>query len=96
MKIHGKEDGVICYAGRTLSKTEQRYSNTERELLVIVWAVTKKLRFYAEISKIKVYPDHKPWVGRWKLLEEPRQAVQLWMKREGFEIAIEHKAGVEI
>jgi RNase H-like domain found in reverse transcriptase len=92
MQIHGKEDRVIGLARRSLSKTEQRYSNTERELLAIIWAVTKKFRFYAENRKIKVYPDHKPLVGRCELSEESSRAVRLWMKLEELEITIEHKA----
>jgi RNase H-like domain found in reverse transcriptase len=54
MQIHRKEDKVICYASRSPSETEQKNSNTERELLAIVWAVTKKFRFYGENRKIKV------------------------------------------
>jgi RNase H-like domain found in reverse transcriptase len=96
MQVHGKEERVICYASRSLSETEQRYSNTERELLAIVWAVTKKFRFYAENRKIKVFTDHKPLVGRCKLLEESCRVVRLWIKLEEFEIFIEHKAGVEM
>jgi RNase H-like domain found in reverse transcriptase len=75
MQVHGKEDRVICYANRSLSETEQRYLNTERELLAIFWAVTKKFRFYGENRRIKVYTDHKPLVGRCKLSEESRRAV---------------------
>jgi RNase H-like domain found in reverse transcriptase len=58
MQVHGKEDRVICYVSRSLSETEQQYSNTERELLAIVWAVTKKFGFYADNRKIKIYKDH--------------------------------------
>jgi RNase H-like domain found in reverse transcriptase len=96
MQTHGKEDRVICYASRSLSETEQRYWNTERELMAIVWAVTKKFRFHAENRKIKVYTDHKPLVGGCKLSEESHRAVRLWMKLEKFEITIERKAGVEM
>jgi RNase H-like domain found in reverse transcriptase len=38
----------ICYVSRILSKVERKYSHTERELLAVVWAVTKKFRFYVE------------------------------------------------
>jgi RNase H-like domain found in reverse transcriptase/Reverse transcriptase (RNA-dependent DNA polymerase) len=35
------DERVLQYASRTLSKVEQRFSNTKRELFAIVWAVTK-------------------------------------------------------
>jgi RNase H-like domain found in reverse transcriptase len=40
------ESRVVHYASRTLNAVKQRYLNTERELLAIMWAVTKKFRFY--------------------------------------------------
>jgi RNase H-like domain found in reverse transcriptase len=68
MQIHGKEERVICYASRTFNETEQQYTNTEWEVLANVCAVTKKFRLNSENRKIKVYTDHKPLVGRCKLL----------------------------
>jgi len=35
---------VLEFASRVLTDVERRYSNTERELLAILWAVTKKFR----------------------------------------------------
>jgi RNase H-like domain found in reverse transcriptase/Reverse transcriptase (RNA-dependent DNA polymerase)/Integrase zinc binding domain/Integrase core domain len=87
---------VVQYASRTLSAVEQRYSNTKKELLAIVWAVTKKFRFYTEYRKFKVFTDHKALIGRTKLSEEFKRVVRLWLKLAEFEMTLEHLAGVEM
>ena len=42
----GEELRVISYANRSLSDTERRYSQTEKEALAIVWACE---RFHAHL-----------------------------------------------
>jgi RNase H-like domain found in reverse transcriptase len=43
---------VAQYGSRTLTAVKQKYSNTQRELLAIVWAVTKKFRFYTKKQEV--------------------------------------------
>jgi RNase H-like domain found in reverse transcriptase len=71
---------------------EQRYSNTERELLAIQWAVTNKFRFYSEYRSFLVYTDHKALIGKTKLTEHLKRTVCLSLKLAEFDVTIKHKA----
>jgi hypothetical protein len=48
---------VIYYASRTLNNAQLNYSTTEKELLVVVFAVDK-FRCYLLGSKVIIYSDH--------------------------------------
>ncbi|KAI3780893.1 hypothetical protein L2E82_10886 [Cichorium intybus] len=70
---------VICYASKTFSEAQLNYTTTEKELLVVVFALDK-FRSYIWGSKVVVYTDHsavrhllakkesKPRLIRWILL----------------------------
>ena len=54
-----EEQRVISYASRSLSDTEHRYSQTEKEALAIVWACE---RFHAYLygAEFELMTDDKP------------------------------------
>ena len=57
-----QDDKVIGYASRALSDVESRYSQTEREMLVIVWDLEHfHLYFYG--SEFTIMTDPKPLLG---------------------------------
>ena len=49
----------VCYASRTLTETERRYANIERELLAIVFGC-ERFHHYLFGAKFTVESDHKP------------------------------------
>ena len=53
------------YMSKALTKTEQRYSNIERELLAIVFTL-KRLNHYSFGRTITVQSDHQPLQSIWK------------------------------
>ena len=53
------------YVSRALTETEQRYSNIERELLAIIFAL-ERLNHYTFGRTITVQSDHQPLQSIWK------------------------------
>ena len=49
----------IAFASKSLSEAETRYSNIERELLGVVWAV-EHFNHYTFANKVHIISDHKP------------------------------------
>jgi len=87
-------DKPICYASRTLNKTEQNYSTIEKELLGIVWA-TKYFRPYLFGRKFKVITDHKPLTWLFSLKEPNSKLVRWRLKLEEFDYEVIYKKGKE-
>lgn len=54
-----KQPIIIKYISKALSPTEQRYSQTEKEALAIVWAC-ENLYMYLMGKQFKIVSDHKP------------------------------------
>jgi hypothetical protein len=49
----------IEFVSRVLSGVEQRYPNTDGELLAAVWAMKQKFRPYLEGAQFQIHTDHK-------------------------------------
>jgi hypothetical protein len=52
----------IAFASRTLTRTEQKYSQIDKEALAIVWAV-QKFYLYLKCRRFTLITDHKPLVA---------------------------------
>ena len=55
----------MCYASRSLSNTESRYSNIEKEILAAYWSL-ERFSHYAFGKQVVVETDHKPLESIWK------------------------------
>lgn len=59
--VQEQEDGhdqVVAYASKSLTETEQRYAQTEREAMAVMWAV-EKFHYYLLGSFFTVFTDHQ-------------------------------------
>jgi RNase H-like domain found in reverse transcriptase len=86
----------VQYASKTVKAIRQRYSNTETELLAIIWAVTEVFRFYTEFRSSVIYTDHKARIEKSKLNEDSKRIVHLWLKLAKFDATDKHKAKTEM
>ena len=62
------ERHVVTYASRSLTDTEEQYSQTEREALAVVWAC-EHLHLYIYGKPVTIYTDYKPLVS---INDDPR------------------------
>lgn len=85
---------VIAYASRTLSRTEQKFSATERECLAVIWAV-EKFRPYVEGSHFTIITDHYSllWLHN---LKDPQGRLARWALRlQPYSYTLVHRKGKE-
>ena len=91
----GIEDRVIAYASKTLSKSQQNYSATKRELFAIVH-FTHYFKNYSLGQHFLIITDHKALVWNYRF-KEPDGMVTRWIEKHGqFNFVIKHRAGKEI
>ncbi|KAK3739292.1 hypothetical protein QZH41_007139 [Actinostola sp. cb2023] len=72
---------VIAYGSRSLTKTEQNYSQTEREALAIVWGC-EHYHLYCYGKALTVFTDHKPLTSIFNNpLSKPTPRIERWSLR---------------
>ena len=91
------QDGrPVVYASRSLTTAEQNYSNIERELLGVVFAVERFHR-YIYGYRVKVQTDHKPLESIWKkpIAASSPRLQRLLLRLSQYNISIEYLKGKE-
>ncbi|MCO5762878.1 MAG: reverse transcriptase domain-containing protein, partial [Chromatiaceae bacterium] len=84
---------VLEYASKILQPAETRYSNTERELLAIKWAVTEKFRPYLEGRHFTVATDHQALLRELKLKDPSRRVVYFQSLLASYQYTLRHIKG---
>ncbi|GBM68622.1 Transposon Ty3-G Gag-Pol polyprotein [Araneus ventricosus] len=77
-----QEDHPIAYESSSLTETQQRYSQIEKELLAIVIGC-KKFHYYVYGTKFVIETDHKPLIG---LLQKPMDKLSPRLQRMVLEL----------
>ena len=91
-----QESKPVMYVSRALTETEQRYSNTENELLAIVFAL-ERLNHYTFGRTITVQSDHQPLQSIWKksIVSASPRLQRLLLRLAHYDINIEFLWGKE-
>lgn len=71
---------IICYASKTLTLTEQKYAQTEREALALVWAC-EKFYYYLYGKFFWLITDHKPLLAIFGERLKPSPRIERWKLR---------------
>ncbi|XP_038047830.1 uncharacterized protein K02A2.6-like [Patiria miniata] len=92
-----QEGAPVAYASRTMSDTEQRYAQIEKELLAVVFACTK-FHDYIYGKDIVVETDHQPLVTIVKkpLLSAPARLQRMLLRLQRYNITLVYKKGKEL
>lgn len=80
-QVDAGERKVVAYASRSLTETEQRYSQTEREALGVVYGL-EHFHLYTYGSAVTVVTDHKPLTYIFNNpLSKPPARIERWSLR---------------
>lgn len=80
IQINEKGPRVISYASKSLSDTEKRYCQTEKEALALVWAV-ERFHFYLFGRTFELITDHKALEVIFSTTSKPCARIERWVLR---------------
>ena len=92
------QDGQpIAYASKSLTDTETRYANIERELLAIVFAC-QRFNTYVLGRPFTVESDHKPleMIHQKSLASAPPRLQQMLLQLQRYDVTIRYRPGKEM
>ena len=85
----------VSYASRSMSETERRYAQIEKEALAVTWAC-EKFADYIIGLKVQLETDHKPLVpllGTKQMSDLPPRILRFRMRLARFDYVINHVPG---
>ena len=83
----------VCYASRSLTPCEQRYSQTEKEALSLVWAC-EKFHVYLYGRRFELVTDHKPLEVIYGPRSRPSARIERWVLRmQPYDFQVVHVQG---
>ncbi|XP_062698374.1 uncharacterized protein K02A2.6-like [Aedes albopictus] len=86
---------VVSYASKSLSPTEKRYCQTEKEALALVWAV-ERFSVYLLGRKFELETDHKPLEVIFGSTSRPCARIERWLLRlQAYTFVVRYRKGSE-
>ena len=98
MQKHGDTLRPVAFASRSMTETEQRYAQIEKEALAVTWAC-ERFSNYSIGARFKIETDHKPLVpllGTKDLSELPARVQRFKIRLMRFTFSISHIPGKDL
>lgn len=96
LQFEGETDSEprpIAYASKSLTATERRYCQTEKEALALVWSV-ERFEVYLLGRVFELETDHKPLEAIFKPTSRPCARVERWVLRlQSFSSVVKYRKG---
>ena len=88
----------VAFASRSLTKTEQRYAQIEKECLAIVFSCERFSQYLLGRNKTTVHSDHKPLETIFKkpLFSAPKRLQRMMLRLQGYSLEISYKQGCKM
>ena len=87
------EERPVAYGSRALTPTEQRFCQTEREALAVLFGCTH-FHFFIYDRRFTISTDHKSLLKILSPKSEPSARIQRWLLRlQAYQYDLEHKPG---
>ena len=92
-----QEGRPVAYTSRSMTETEKRYAQIEKEMLAIVHSC-KKFHHYIFGRPVKVESDHKPLQSIFKkpLLAAPMRLQTMLLRLQPYDLEVQYKCGTDI
>lgn len=93
VQINEKEPRIIAFGNKSLSDTEKRYCQTEKEALGLVWGV-EHFHFHLYGRTFELITDHKPLEVIFGPQSKPCARIERWVLRlQSYKFKVIYKPG---
>lgn len=93
LQVFEGQPRVVCYASKSLTDTERRYAQTEKEALALVWSV-ERFQIYLLGIRFELETDHKPLEAIFSPNSSPCLRIERWVLRlQAFSYDVVYRKG---